>query len=53
MGWPQLVWIGLACLGAGVSLALHGKPRDPHNFWTAMLGTAISAGLLYAGGFFS
>lgn len=53
MGWPQVTWIALAAAGVAISAVKHGQPREPFSIWTALAATAISSGLLYAGGFFS
>jgi hypothetical protein len=53
MGWPQITMVVLMALGLGISLAKHGEPREPYSFGTALLGTALAAGLLWAGGFFA
>lgn len=52
MGWPQITLIVLMALSLGVTLANHGKPREPYSFGIALVSTAIFWGLLYAGGFF-
>lgn len=52
MEWPQVTWIALAAAGVAISIVKHGQPREPFNFWVVSIGTAITAGLLYAGGFF-
>lgn len=52
MGWPQITWIALAAMGVGIALVQHGQPRKPTDAWSILIGTAISSGLLYAGGFF-
>lgn len=54
MGWPQFTYIGLMALSVGVTLALHGQPRTgTHNVGYALIGAAISLGVVYAGGFFT
>lgn len=53
MHWPQIVWIGLVCLGVGVSLAKDGEPKTGnHNFVADCAGYALGLTLLYFGGFF-
>lgn len=53
MNWPQVILGALLFVGLGLSLANHGKPREPTNFWLAAIGTALCFGLLWWGGFFS
>lgn len=54
MGWPQVVYIGLMALSIGITLALHGQPRTgKHNVGYAVIGAAISLGVVYWGGFFT
>lgn len=53
MGWPQVTYIVLTALGFGLTLAKHGQPRDPYNFWHAIFGSGLMFGILYAGGFFA
>jgi|GEM_PF-1313638 len=53
MGAPQVIWIGLA--GGGIALAayLHGQPKkDKHSVWQQIFNTAVTAFLLWWGGFF-
>lgn len=52
-GWPQITWLVLITLNVGITLALHGKPRGPHNVWWTIGGTPISFAILYFGGFFT
>lgn len=53
-GWPQLTWLTLFMLTAGIYMARHGKPReDFYNLWYFLVGSAINIWILYAGGFFS
>lgn len=49
---PQLTWIALMMLGLGISLANHGKPGKPTNFFIVLLAVSINASILYWGGFF-
>jgi len=54
MGWPQITYIVLFCIGVGMELERHGKPKEGHyNVWSALLGGLFVLWLLYAGGFFS
>ena len=41
------------CLGAGISLAKHGKEElKKENIWTTLVADAIVIALLWWGGFF-
>lgn len=53
MAWPQITYIVIAALSLGIVLARHGEPREAYSFWHAVTNSAISFGLLYAGGFFN
>lgn len=55
MGWPQLTWIVLAALSAGVIISRHDKPIEQKKFNAGhgLLRIAVVGGLLYAGGFFA
>jgi hypothetical protein len=53
MGAPQIIMIVLYALGLAVTAEKHGEPRSNHNLGSQAVATAISAGLLYWGGFFS
>ncbi len=53
MSWPQITMIVLLALGVGVSTAKHGESRPPYNGFLAIGSAAISAWLLYVGGFFN
>lgn len=53
MNWPQLTVIALTALGFGITLANHGKPREPYNIGVHAVSIAITYSLLYAGGFFT
>ena len=54
LGIWQLVWIVILVLNLGINLAMHGeRRRDNYNFFTSVLGGAISFFILYMGGFFS
>lgn len=48
--WSWIVLVAVGLLGAANK---HGKPKEgKENFWPVLIGTAISASLLYFGGFF-
>ena len=51
--WPQITYLTLTALGLGFALANDGKPRTPYSFGSSLFATALSIGLLWAGGFFS
>lgn len=50
--WPQYTYLVLMFLGLLVSIHEHGKPRSNGNAFSFVIGTAIGASLLIAGGFF-
>lgn len=52
MGWPQVTYIALLAASVGIALVKHGEPRKPWDAWDHVLGAALTAFLLYAGGFF-
>lgn len=52
IGIPQLIWLVFAVIGLIVEIINHGKPREPHNAYTFVIGVVISFLLLYWGGFF-
>lgn len=53
MGWQQIAIIVLTAMDLGLTLALHGKPKEGnHNFWTEALADAVIIFLLASGGFF-
>jgi hypothetical protein len=54
MGWPQVTWIALAALSAGVIMSRNGKPieQDKYDATPGLVRIAVVACLLYAGGFF-
>ncbi|KFK92742.1 MULTISPECIES: transglycosylase SLT domain-containing protein [unclassified Serratia (in: enterobacteria)] len=54
MNWPQITWIVAVTLGLGMSIAKHGEPRTgKFSFWWQLFGAAVTAWLLWSGGFFS
>lgn len=54
MSWPQITFIVLSCLSAGIVAARHGKPRDDkYSFWVTLVANVVTHGLLFAGGFYS
>lgn len=52
MGTPQIIFIVLAAMTAGIILTKHGQPRDNYHFGHWIFAAAIEMGLLYWGGFF-
>ena len=53
MGIPQIIMIAVMAVNVTIGLVYHGKPRtDKYNFLTTLIGTAIEAAILAAGGFF-
>lgn len=53
MGVPQVIMIALMASNITIGLVNHGKSRtDKYNVWTNLIGCAIEAAILAAGGFF-
>ena len=50
---PQIIVIVLMSISLLTTAHDHGKPRKDNNFWTTLLSTAITFGLLVWGGFFN
>ena len=51
MGIPQVVMIALMASNITIGLVNHGKSRtDKYNVWTNLIGCAIEAAILAAGG---
>lgn len=54
MGIPQIIFIVLTALGAGISLKEHGQPKKGVNsFWSHFISIIITYTLLIIGGFFN
>lgn len=54
MSAPQVVLVAVFALGVGIAIADHGKPKTgTNNAWATIIGTAITAALLWWGGFWS
>lgn len=54
MEWPQIVMMILMGGNIGIALAKNGEPRDgEHSFIVTLIGAAIEAVILWAGGFWS
>ncbi len=51
--WPQWTWLILAFLSLLINTGSHGKPRDPHNGFVALLSFGLVLFILIAGGFFA
>ncbi len=51
-GWPQFVYVIITVMGFGWKIAVHGQPPKPHDVVSSSLATAITCGILWAGGFF-
>jgi hypothetical protein len=49
---PQITMIIILCIGFGISLANHGKPRSEENAFIVFVSTVITLAILYWGGFF-
>lgn len=49
---PQLIMLGLMCIGLGVGLSKHGEAQARHNIVIDLISVAVQLGLLYWGGFF-
>ena len=53
MGVPQIIVIVLSATGLLLQAYYHGKPKDgKNNFFTGLISTTITFGLLIWGGFF-
>jgi hypothetical protein len=52
MGTPEWILIGMTVVGLLITAMFHGRPQAPYNIFLSMVGTAITYGLLYWGGFF-
>ncbi len=51
---PQLIMLVLMTVALGISLSEHGQERrGTKNFFTDLIATIISFGLLWWGGFFT
>ncbi len=44
---PLIILLILSCMGLGIIIAQHGKPRkEKYNAWTALLAMIIEWGLI-------
>jgi len=54
MKWPQIIMIVLLAVGIGIDLQRHGEEKKGrHSAWTTFIGAAITAAILWWGGFWS
>jgi hypothetical protein len=51
MGWPQITMIVLLGLGVARGMFKHGEDDGEVNFFASAIGAALTAWLLWAGGF--
>lgn len=52
--WPQFTVAGLMLINLGISMARFGEPkRDSYGITDVLIGPAITAWLLYMGGFWT
>ncbi len=52
MSTPAIIYLILTAVGLLGTAYMHGKPRDNYNFWSVLISTILSMGLLVWGGFF-
>jgi len=52
MGWPQITMIALWSFGLAIYMAKHGETHPDYNAFSYAIGIAITATILYFGGFF-
>lgn len=51
--WPQITYIVLSVIGLILHAGLNGRPMNSDwNFGLKLMSVLLSAGLLWAGGFF-
>lgn len=51
--WPQVIWCALALLGLGIHIAKNGEPTGGrYSGWVRFIAVAITATILWCGGFF-
>lgn len=51
--WPQVTYLVLVCMGAGVTLAKFGERKVTTHNWADLVSTGLVLALLYYGGFFT
>lgn len=52
--WPQVTWLAIMVMGAGISLAKYGEQkRDRYDLGDLVIAPAITLTILYYGGFFT
>jgi hypothetical protein len=53
MEWPQIIVLLIFGADFGLHTVRHGQVKEgKYNFWVSMIGDAVLASLLIAGGFF-
>jgi hypothetical protein len=52
MSIPAIIFLVLSGMGLLYGAFMHGKPREDYNFWSILISTALTIGLLWWGGFF-
>jgi hypothetical protein len=50
---PQIIYLCLALLGLGISMAKHGQSKSNYHFGVDLISSLLVLGLLYWGGFFN
>jgi hypothetical protein len=50
---PAIIVLAISGISLLITAHDHGKPRSDNNFWISLIGTIITLGLLYWGGFFN
>lgn len=55
IGWPEGIWLGFIIFNIVIAAIMDGEPKKnaKHSFPITLVGSAISVGLLYWGGFFA
>lgn len=48
---PQIILIAMFSADLGITIAMHGKPRDKFNALTTLIAIMIHFTILYFGGF--
>ena len=51
--WPQLTYLALLLLGAGMAFAKYGEAKVSKYDWTDFVAQAAVLAILYFGGFFT
>jgi hypothetical protein len=50
--WPQITYLALTCMAAGVAIANYGEAKVSRYDWTDFVSSGIVLAILYYGGFF-